>query len=63
MQVLLQIIYSLRLYHKANVVEEIVVVLQNCLDFEVVALSCEESGSSDGGDHQDMMHRDRKVET
>lgn len=44
-------------------VEEIVVVLQNCLDFEVVALSCEESGSSDGGDHQDMMHRDRKVET
>ena len=63
MQVFLQIIYSLRLYHKANVVEEIVVVLQNCLNLKVVALSWEKSGSSDGGDHQDMMHVDRKVET
>lgn len=44
-------------------VGELVVVLRSCLNFKVVALSCEESGSSDGGDHQDMMHTDRKDET
>jgi len=45
------------------VVEALVVVLPDRLNLKVVALSCEESGSSDGGDHQDMMHTDRKVET
>lgn len=44
-------------------VEELVAVLPNCLNSKVVALSCKESGSSDGGDYQDMMHTDRKVET